>query len=206
MEALEAVLHGDRQASEIVSADVLDAWYPPSPKVIERVQELLPLLVSASPPTHNDGLRSVIASGRGVEASQVLVGSGSSSLMFLAIPRLISASDRVLVLDPMYGEYAHIAMNVVGAQVDRFELPLDSFQVDVGAFIDRAKGYRLVALVNPNSPTGVPLGLDEVRRLMEGVPSTTMVWIDRLILITFRLNRRRSSRQKGWWQSFRTWW
>lgn len=187
MEALEAVLRGDARREGIYSADVLDAWYPPSPLVIERVKEHLPLLISASPPTHGDGLRSTIAGCRGIAPESVLVGSGSSSLMFIAIPQLLAAGERCLVLDPMYGEYAHIAENVVGASVDRFELAMDGFKVDVPALAERSKGAKLLAIVNPNSPTGIPISLTEIRQLCEKVLPDTYIWIDETYIDYFSL-------------------
>jgi hypothetical protein len=53
--------------SSIVDADVLDAWFPPSPKVLDTMREHLPWLMSTSPPAHSDGLRMAIARYRGVD-------------------------------------------------------------------------------------------------------------------------------------------
>lgn len=189
MEALEAVLEGKARAESITAADVLDAWYPPSPRVVEGVRENLELLILASPPTHGDGLRSAIAGARGVDPAQVLVGSGSSSLMFLAIPKMVSEGDRAVVLDPMYGEYAHILENLVGARVERFELPLDSFSVDVEALAEFCRGAKFLAMVNPNSPTGVALGRTEMRRLLDLLEPTTKVWVDETYIDFLSLER-----------------
>ena len=35
---------------DIINADVLDAWFPPSPKVMDALQEHLPWLLRTSPP------------------------------------------------------------------------------------------------------------------------------------------------------------
>src|SRR5436190_467887 len=50
---------------EIINADVLDAWYPPSPNVVSALQEYLPWLLRTSPPTTCDGLVKEIARSRG---------------------------------------------------------------------------------------------------------------------------------------------
>ncbi len=197
MEALEAVLAGRALRAEVVSADVLDAWYPPSPLVLARLSELLEFLVSASPPTYGEGLRSAIAEARGIDPATVLVGSGSSSLMFLAIPRLVSQGDSVAVLDPMYGEYAHLAEHVVGAEVRRIELPLDGFRPTLAAVVEGSRGCSLLALVNPNSPTGVALDIDVMREILEGVSRETTVWVDETYIDYFSLETGRVQSVEG---------
>ena len=75
----EAIGHGfetlDRREA-IVNADVLDAWFPPSPRVLATMQEHLPWLMRTSPPTNCEGLREAIAVHRGVRPENVLYSSG----------------------------------------------------------------------------------------------------------------------------------
>jgi len=165
------------RADQIISADVLDAWYDPSPRVLSAISRHLPFLIKTSPPTHGDGLREVIADTRGLRPENILLGSGTSSLMFLAMPKLIGPEDRVLVLDPSYGEYVHIVDNVIGAELIRFELPLPDFELDESALIESAKEVQFVVLVNPNSPTGQAIPLGSIQRVVAACPQTTF-WID----------------------------
>lgn len=167
------------RASSVVSADVLDAWYDPSPKVISAISAHLPFLVKTSPPTHGEGLREVIATERGVPIAQVLPGAGTSSLMFMAFPRLIGPNDNVLVLDPSYGEYAHLVQNVVGARdLSRFVLPEKlGFAADIEELAHAARQVRLAVIVNPNSPTGTLIGSEGLCRVIECCPETTF-WVD----------------------------
>ena len=167
--------------TEIVDADVLDAWYEPSPRVLATLREYLPWLVKTSPPTHGDGLRTAIAARHGLQAANVLLGGGTSALMYLAFPRLVRAGETVAVLDPMYGEYRHVFEHVIGARV-------------VGCQLDEANGFRpdlqriaatvaaqrasLLVLVNPNSPTGVGFTAAELRALLALLPASVRVWID----------------------------
>lgn len=163
---------------DVVSADVLDAWYDPSPRVLAAVRQHLEFLVKTSPPTHAEGLREVVAERRGLDPASVLLGAGTSSLMFLALPRLVGRRDRVVVLDPMYGEYADIVQNLAGADVDRFDLPVDGFRVDIDRLAARCRGAKLLVMVNPNSPTGVALRRHEMRELLERLPAETKLWVD----------------------------
>ena len=90
-------------ASRVISADVLDAWFDPAPAVLDALREHLPFALRTSPPTNAEGMQRVIARSRGVPAESVLVGSGSSDLIFLALRHWLTPASRVLILDPMYG-------------------------------------------------------------------------------------------------------
>lgn len=165
---------------KIIAADVLDAWFPPSPRVITALTEDLPWLLRTSPPTHCEGMVRVIAQARGVEPENILPGAGSSDLIFLAFRQWLNRSSRVLILDPTYGEYAHVLEKVLGCCADRLVLSRDeNYRVDLDELERRARqGYDLIALVNPNSPTGQFIPRRELETLLRKVPSSTRVWLD----------------------------
>jgi histidinol-phosphate/aromatic aminotransferase/cobyric acid decarboxylase-like protein len=169
-----------QRRNEIINADVLDAWFPPSPKVIAALTEDLPWLLRTSPPTNCEGLARVIARTRGFPEACALPGAGSSDLIFLAFRHWLKPSSRVLILDPTYGEYAHVLEKVVGCHVDRLALTRnDNYQVDLGQLESMAqRGYDLIALVNPNSPTGQHVPRAEMEMLLRTIPSATRVWVD----------------------------
>src|SRR5690606_1357362 len=143
--------------SQVVNADVLDAWFPPSPRVLTALQQHLPWLLRTSPPTDCAGMARVIARQRGVPVACILPGAGSSALIFLALQRWLHAGSRVLLLDPTYGEYQHVLQHVVGCQVERLHLQRDAgYALDGAALVAAAtRGFDLIVIVNPNSPTGV---------------------------------------------------
>lgn len=165
---------------EIVNADVLDAWFDPAPGVIQALQEHLPWLAKTSPPTDCGGLRETVARHRGVSEASVLVGAGSSDLMFRVLPQWLRPTSRVLMLDPAYGEYAHILEKVIGCQVDRLPLSrTNGYLVPLTQLADRFQhGYDLIVLVNPNSPTGRHLSRAELLPLLKALAPSTRLWID----------------------------
>jgi histidinol-phosphate/aromatic aminotransferase/cobyric acid decarboxylase-like protein/GNAT superfamily N-acetyltransferase len=164
----------------IINADVLDAWFPPAPAVMDSLREDLPWLMRTSPPTACEGLVSAIAKARGIPESCVLPGAGSSDLIFRAFPRWLTPRSRVVLLDPTYGEYAHVLEKVIGCKVERFSLErADRYEVDIERLAERvASGPDLVVLVNPNSPTGRGLTVLQVEVLLAAAPSRTRFWID----------------------------
>lgn len=175
-EAIGVRLDHLERRSEVVNADVLDAWYPPSPKVIAAIREHLDWLVSASPPTHAEGLREIVAESRGVDASSVLLSPGSSPLIFQLIPKLFTRK-RVGLLDPTYGEYRHV-LERCQARVEALPLAGPEFRPSIEVLASFARGLEGLVLVNPNSPTGVALALREVEALLHDLPKDFPVWID----------------------------
>jgi GNAT superfamily N-acetyltransferase len=164
----------------IINADVLDAWFPPSPQVAAALKQHLEWLVKTSPPTGCDGLIEAIARARGVKPMNILPGAGSSDLIFRAFPRWLSSSSHVLILDPTYGEYAHAVEQVIGATVDRLLLSRkERYEVDLQRLQDAMRDrYDLVVLVNPNSPTGRHIPRQTLEKVLLGAPSETRIWVD----------------------------
>jgi histidinol-phosphate/aromatic aminotransferase/cobyric acid decarboxylase-like protein len=164
----------------IVNADVLDAWFPPSPRVLSTLQEHLSWLIRTSPPTQCEGLREAVATHRGVLPENILPGAGSSDLIYRAFRHWLRPESRVLILDPTYGEYQHVLENVIGCRVERLTLSRGyGYKVDLDKLARQIEeGYDLVVLVNPNNPTGRHVRQAELENVLRRVPPETRVWID----------------------------
>ncbi|MGH7624503.1 MAG: pyridoxal phosphate-dependent aminotransferase [Gemmatimonadaceae bacterium] len=165
---------------DVISADVLDAWFDPAPRVIDALAAHLAWALRTSPPTSGDGMRRVIARARRVDADSVLPGAGSSDLIFLALREWLHHDSRVLMLDPTYGEYAHVLERVISCQVDRLTLDrARGWAVDPDELSRRTEqGYDWVVLVNPNSPTGQHVPREILEAVMSRAPAHTRFWID----------------------------
>ena len=165
---------------KVINADVLDAWFPPAPAVVDALEENLNWTMTTSPPTGCEGLISIIAKVRGIDPKCVLPGAGSSSLIYTALRDFLQSNSRVLILEPSYGEYSHLLERVVGCQVDRFVLLKDDvFRVDLNRLSEYlARDYDWVVIVNPNNPTGQHIGKDELIGLLDDAPLNTRFWID----------------------------
>lgn len=169
-----------KRRETIVNADVLDAWFPPSPHVLATLQEHLPWLMRTSPPTHCEGLREAIAIYRGVRPANILPGAGSSDLIYRAFRHWLRRESRVLILDPCYGEYLHVLEKVIGCEVERLALSRrDGYRVNLDELAARIReGFDLVVLVNPNNPTGKHIRRAELEAVLRTVAPETRVWID----------------------------
>ncbi|MFN3649150.1 MAG: pyridoxal phosphate-dependent aminotransferase [Armatimonadota bacterium] len=169
---------GDRP--EIINADVLDAWFPPAPAIIEGLRDHLAWALRTSPPTGCEGMIRTIARVRGVPPECVLPGGGSSDLIFLALRDWLTPDSRVLLPDPAYGEYAHVLERVIGCRPDRLPLErAEGYALPPDRLAEALRRrYDLVVLVNPNSPTGRHLRREELEPVLAGAPAETRFWLD----------------------------
>jgi histidinol-phosphate/aromatic aminotransferase/cobyric acid decarboxylase-like protein len=163
--------------NEIIRADVTDAWFKPAPNVINALSEHLSWLLKNSPPTNSEGLVNTISEARGIPKENLIVGGGSSDLMFAFFPNY--KFDSVSILDPMYGEYTHIFENVLKKDIRRIkQKPEAGFKINVNELVQGCAGSDMLAIVNPNSPTGVYLTKIEVKELLSKIPKETILFID----------------------------
>lgn len=168
------------KSDEIINADVLDAWFDPSPSVIDALKEKLEWISKTSPPTHSEGLMSTISQCRNIPLENIVVGSGSSSLMFIALRELLSSESKVLILDPTYGEYPHLLNNVIKCKTKSLRLRRDeNYKIDISTIKDELEyGYDALILVNPNSPTGQHIESKDIEDLINNISDNILVWID----------------------------
>lgn len=165
----------------VVSADVLDAWFDPSPRVSAFLREHLEFLLRTSPPNHAEGLVVEIAQSREVPVESVLTGSGSSSLLFHCLPRLLPARPKAVLLDPMYSEYEHIVETLLDGSIVRLKLREEEGFVPSGErLVSLAARERpdAVLLVNPNNPTGRLWPRADLLRALDGLPEGTLAVVD----------------------------
>jgi histidinol-phosphate/aromatic aminotransferase/cobyric acid decarboxylase-like protein len=164
----------------VINADVLDAWFPPAPAVLDALQGYLPWLLRTSPPTQCRGFLEAVAETRDVSLENLLPGAGSSDLIFRVLREWLTPASRVLLLDPTYGEYAHVLERVIGCQVTRFELHREQqYSVSLQRLSAALRStWDLVILVNPNSPTGRHIPRSELEAVLREVPASTKVWLD----------------------------
>lgn len=166
---------------QVINADVLDAWFDPSPKVLGKIKNHLPFIVRTSPPNYSEGLIETISEVRGVPKENILTGGGSSDLIFTFFPKTVKKGDKILILDPMYGEYQHILENVIGANVIRFFLKKeDNFRINTDSLIDGINKHkpRMVVIVNPNSPTGQYFPKEDILKILKSISQNILFVID----------------------------
>ncbi len=148
--------------------------FGPSPRIWDAMRAVP---IGQHPDPRAAPLREVLAEVEGVDARQVLVGNGSVELIYHLAVAYLRVGDRVLVVEPTFGEYA-VAAAIMGAEVIRWRTrPEENFALDVDALLHLAHQVnpRLLFLCNPNNPTGTFLGRDAIEQLLRGCPDTLLV-------------------------------
>jgi len=168
-------------SGHVISADVLDAWFNPSPRVTAFLREHLEFLLRTSPPNHAEGLIAEIALSRELPPECVLTGAGCSSILFHCLPHLLPARPKALLLDPMYSEYEHIVERLLDGDLVRLTAQAENgFIPSISAL--KALAFRerpdAVLLVNPNNPTGRLWPVHELLGLIDELPAETLVIVD----------------------------
>ncbi len=121
---------------------------------------------------HATALRSELAHALAVDRERLVVGDGAAQLLGAAAQALLEPLDELVTPWPSYGLYPIIARRARGHAV-----PVDGFgaQAVLRAVNERT---RLVALCNPNDPTGQLIGVDELRSLLAALPERVVVLLD----------------------------
>ncbi|MBI4962774.1 MAG: cobyric acid synthase [Desulfomonile tiedjei] len=118
-------------------------------------------------------LKRAVASRYNAELAEVLVGNGSTELIYL-IPAALQKS-RVIVPVPSYSDYVS-ASELAGLEAIRVPLREDlNFRVDFEQIESHLTGDEIVFLGHPNNPTGAPLDVGLLRALAARHPSTVFV-------------------------------
>jgi histidinol-phosphate/aromatic aminotransferase/cobyric acid decarboxylase-like protein len=167
--------------SNAINADVLDSWFLPSSKVVQSIRQYEPWVHNTSPPTHAEGLIAKISERYAISESEVLVGAGSSALWFLFALQFLTPDSRVLLIEPSYGEYAHVCRKVVGCVPDTLQTHVnDGFEIDLDQWVAKtlATKYDLAVIINPNNPTGVGIRRKNLLDAIAKVPESTKILVD----------------------------
>jgi threonine-phosphate decarboxylase len=109
--------------------------------------------ISRYPDPHGEELKEALAEHHGMNPAEVLIGNGSTQLIYLLCAALRPC--KALIVGPAFSEYAN-ALTLAGADIRQFTLgPDDGFQFSTERFMAAwEKGCNMVFLATPNSVTG----------------------------------------------------
>ncbi len=157
------------QDQQYIKLNTNESPYPPSPAAVEWATAHTRSLNLYSDPECRE-LREALGQSLGVEPDQIMVTNGSDEVLNFAFMAFCDNENPAVFPDITYGFYP------VFAQVNRVpyvEIPLkEDFTVDTDALC-AAEGT--IFLANPNAPTGILLGLDEISRMAASRPGRVVV-------------------------------
>jgi len=111
-----------------------------------------------SPVFGSDALRTAIGTHYNQPASSVMVGNGSSEVIFLLMHALLDAGDEVIVVDPCYPALRQVA-DSIGCKVHDWTLDANyQFEPDLNKLAELINDNTKAVVINfPHNPTGVSL-------------------------------------------------
>jgi threonine-phosphate decarboxylase len=137
----------------------------PSPRALEAIKNSFDKL-TLYPDSNSTALREALACHFGnINKKNVIVGNGSTELIYLFAQVFLKRGDVALVAAPSFGEYAN-AIVKSGGKSKYLKLTND-FQIELNAFLEEMEGLRAVFLCNPNNPTSILIPDNTLREIIE---------------------------------------
>jgi histidinol-phosphate aminotransferase len=163
-----------RELARVERLDLSATTWPelPPPAVVNAITFAARVGLHRYADRHAAALRSELAHRHAVPREQVVVGAGAAQLLSAAAAALLEPGDELVTPWPSYGLYPVMARRARGRAV-----PVAGFGVET---VLRAVNprTRLVALCNPNDPTGELVAVRELRALLAALPERVVLLLD----------------------------
>ncbi len=159
--------------NNLVKLNTNENPYGPSPKVLEALKAEATDNLRLYPDPNSDALKAAIAStygAYGIESNQVFVGNGSDEVLAHVFQALLKHDLPLLFPDISYSFYpVYCGLYDITYQTiplnQQFEIQINDYLVPNGGIV----------FPNPNAPTGIPLALAEIERLLKANTQSVVV-------------------------------
>jgi histidinol-phosphate aminotransferase len=143
-----------------------------SPRVFERLRRMDPDQLTSYP--EREPVEAQVAAALGVAAPELLLTNGVDEAIHLLCETYLEPGDEALIVVPTYSMY-RIYMMAAGAEVigvpagEKFVFPIDEVCLRI------SPRTRLIAVANPNNPTGSIAVPEDLRRIAGSAPNAAML-------------------------------
>ena len=168
--ALQPYTPGEQpKDAQYIKLNTNESPFPPAPAVAEAARLEAPLLRLYSDPDSSELTRKT-ADLYGLRPEQVLMTNGSDEALNFAFMAFADAAHPLAFADitygfyPVFAELNHIAYTQVPLKAD--------FTLDTEAFFGIGK---TIVLANPNAPTGLPVALEDIERMLQTNPDNVVI-------------------------------
>jgi len=168
---LEAYVPGEQPRDmQYIKLNTNESPYPPAPSVVAAVtKDQVELLRLYSDPTAR-GLKEKLAGLYGLQPENVFVSNGSDEVLDFAF--MAFGEKGVIYPEISYGFYS-VYGDLYG--LDQEQVPLQpDFSICSRDYCGKDK---MVVIANPNAPTGMSIGIDEIEAILKTNPNN-LVLID----------------------------
>ena len=149
----------------------------PSQKALDAAKNAFSQ-IAAYPDSNSNELRQVIAGHfNGLTKGNVIVGNGSTELMYLFAEVFLKKGDKAVMPAPTFGEYES-AVRKTGVSPKFVKLG-KTFNIDVELFKDEVADAKLLFLCTPNNPTSMLIPQETLTEIIEAaLKKDTFVFLD----------------------------
>jgi histidinol-phosphate aminotransferase len=144
-----------------------------SPRVIERLRQLQPEQLARYP--EREPVERVVASFLGLQPEQVLLTNGVDEAIHLICEAYLEPDHEVVLVVPTFAMY-EICAAATGAQV--IPIPADEgFRFPTRKVLAHATApqTRLIAIANPNNPTGAAVSAEDLLLIARSAPQAAVL-------------------------------
>ncbi|WP_127533619.1 histidinol-phosphate transaminase [Paenibacillus kobensis] len=155
----------------MIKLDQNESPYPPASTVIRALASAAESSARLYPDASCSALRDALAKKHGVQRDRIIIGNGSSELI-AALFHTFVGSERTAALP--YPTFAMYETAAAAANASVIRVQTDSgFAIDPDALL--AANASVIALVNPNAPTGRLLQPSEIERIVQCAPGLVLI-------------------------------
>lgn len=156
--------------ADLVKLNTNESPYGPSPRALAALRAEVGDTLRLYPEPNSDRLRESIATFYKLKPVQVFVGNGSDEVLAHAFLALLKHDEPVLFPDITYSFYP-VYCALYGIEYRLVPLT-DSFEIRIDDYLTPNGG---IVFSNPNAPTGRPLALSEIERLLRSNAGSVVV-------------------------------
>ena len=155
-----------------LSLDLNESMAGCSPRVLARLRSLSAAEVSLYPQRETG--EQLVANFLGIAPEQVLLTNGMDEALSLLFTTYLGAGDELLFADPTFVMYPMLG-EALGAQVVRVQSGED-LALPVADLLARiSPRTRVIAIANPNNPTGLAAPRADLLRIAEAAPDAAVL-------------------------------
>ena len=155
---------------DIIKLNTNENPYPPSPKVTEALEVLDTADLRLYPDPSCEVLVHAIAAYYGLSDEQVFVGVGSDDVLAMAFMTCFNSEKPILFPDITYSFY--------DVWADMLRIPYEQIPLTEDFTIRKEDYYREnggIIFPNPNAPTGVELGQNDIEDIVSHNPDSIVI-------------------------------
>lgn len=155
----------------VVKLNTNENPFPPSPKVMQAIQQIEPEQLRRYPNATADAFRRAAADVLEVSADMIMAGNGSDDVLAVAMQTFLSAGDTLAYPNPTYSLYP------VLAELDDVKVAEVPWEKDWSLPIDAllATKARAIFLANPNAPSGTSISPQKIEELCKDFKGVVLI-------------------------------